>query len=136
MIAVAKWVAADVADQRGRTVIITGANSGLGAEMTRVLAGAGARVVAACRDIDRASAFARTVVGEVEVRHLDLADLARCGPSRPASTLAWTCSSTTPVSWAFRRAARPTASNGTSVPTTSGRSSSRTCCSTGCPPES
>ncbi|MGM7671831.1 oxidoreductase [Microbacterium sp. A93] len=72
----AKWIADDVADQRGCTVIITGANSGLGAEMTRVLAGVGARVIAACRDIDRASAFAQTVVGEVEVHHLDLADLA------------------------------------------------------------
>ncbi|PRY69354.1 short-subunit dehydrogenase [Glaciihabitans tibetensis] len=71
-----QWTAADVADQRGRTVVITGANSGLGAEATRVLAGRGARVIAACRDVDRASAFADTVAGEVEVRHLDLAELA------------------------------------------------------------
>lgn len=48
----AKWTAADTADQHGRTVIITGANSGLGAEVTRVVAGAGARVIAACRDVD------------------------------------------------------------------------------------
>jgi NAD(P)-dependent dehydrogenase (short-subunit alcohol dehydrogenase family) len=73
---VAKWTAADVADQHGRTVIITGANKGLGAEATRVVVGAGGRVIAACRDVDRASAFAQTVVGDVEVRHLDLADLA------------------------------------------------------------
>jgi NAD(P)-dependent dehydrogenase (short-subunit alcohol dehydrogenase family) len=71
-----QWTAADVADQRGRIVVITGANSGLGAEATRVLAGRGARVIAACRDVDRASAFADTVAGEVEVRHLDLAELA------------------------------------------------------------
>ena len=72
----ARWTATDVPDQHGRTVIITGANKGLGSEATRVVAGAGGRVIAACRDVDRASAFARTVVGEVEVRRLDLADLA------------------------------------------------------------
>ena len=30
-----RWTAADVPDQHGRTVMITGANSGLGAEMAR-----------------------------------------------------------------------------------------------------
>jgi NAD(P)-dependent dehydrogenase (short-subunit alcohol dehydrogenase family) len=40
-----RWTAADVPDQRGRTVIITGANSGLGAQASRVLAKAGAKVI-------------------------------------------------------------------------------------------
>jgi len=72
---IAKWTAADVPDQRGRTVVVTGANSGLGAEVTRVLAGAGARVVMACRDPARAGVVAERIGGDVEVRRLDLADL-------------------------------------------------------------
>jgi NAD(P)-dependent dehydrogenase (short-subunit alcohol dehydrogenase family) len=70
-----KWTVADVGDQRGRTVIVTGANSGLGAEVSRVLAEAGARVIMACRDPGKAQVVADTVGGVTEVRRLDLADL-------------------------------------------------------------
>lgn len=69
------WTAADVPDQHGRTVIVTGANSGLGAEATRVLARAGAKVIMACRNPDRARAMADAIDGDTEVRRLDLADL-------------------------------------------------------------
>ncbi|PSL05935.1 NAD(P)-dependent dehydrogenase (short-subunit alcohol dehydrogenase family) [Haloactinopolyspora alba] len=69
------WTARDVPDQRGRVVIVTGANSGLGAEATRVLAGARAKVIMACRDPGKARAMADTVDGDTEVRRLDLADL-------------------------------------------------------------
>lgn len=70
-----RWTAADVSDQHGRTVIVTGANSGLGAETTRVLAEAGATVIMACRDPDRAQVVADAIGGDTEVRRLDLADL-------------------------------------------------------------
>jgi NAD(P)-dependent dehydrogenase (short-subunit alcohol dehydrogenase family) len=70
-----RWTTADVPDQRGRTVIVTGANSGLGVEVTRALAGAGAHVIMACRDPSRAGAVADAIDGDVEVRRLDLADL-------------------------------------------------------------
>ncbi len=69
------WTAADIPDQRGRTVIVTGANSGLGAEATRALAGAGAKVIMACRDRGRARTVAEAIDGDIEVRVLDLADL-------------------------------------------------------------
>ncbi|MEV0224359.1 oxidoreductase [Streptomyces sp. NPDC050704] len=69
------WTTADVPDQHGRTVIVTGANSGLGVAATRVLAVAGAKVIMACRDQDRARSAAATVDGDTEVRRLDLADL-------------------------------------------------------------
>lgn len=70
------WTVADMSDQRERTVIVTGANSGLGAETTRALAAAGAKVILACRDLDKGRAVADTVGGATEVRRLDLADLA------------------------------------------------------------
>ena len=71
-----KWTGADVPEQRGRTVIVTGANSGLGAEATRVLAKAGAKVIMACRNLDKAQLVADAIDGDTEVRRLDLADLA------------------------------------------------------------
>jgi NAD(P)-dependent dehydrogenase (short-subunit alcohol dehydrogenase family) len=71
----AKWTAADIPDQSGRTVVITGANSGIGAVTARALASSGARVIIACRDTSKGSAAVATMPGTVEVRALDLADL-------------------------------------------------------------
>ena len=60
----------------GRTVVVTGANSGLGAICARELARVGARVVLAVRDTKRGEQAAATMPGDTEVRELDLADLA------------------------------------------------------------
>jgi NAD(P)-dependent dehydrogenase (short-subunit alcohol dehydrogenase family) len=57
-------------------VIVTGANSGIGRAAAAALAGAGARVVLAVRDVERGRAAAATMTGETEVRRLDLASLA------------------------------------------------------------
>jgi NAD(P)-dependent dehydrogenase (short-subunit alcohol dehydrogenase family) len=59
----------------GRTVIITGANSGIGRAAASALAGAGARVVIAVRTPEKGEAAAATMRGDTEVRRLDLADL-------------------------------------------------------------
>ena len=59
--AAARWTAADVADQAGRTAVITGANSGIGFEAARVLAGRGATVVLACRDPGQADQAAERI---------------------------------------------------------------------------
>jgi protochlorophyllide reductase len=68
------WTERDLADQSGRTVVITGANSGLGFRAATVLGEHGARVLLACRSRERGEAAVRKVRGG-ELVLLDLADL-------------------------------------------------------------
>ena len=69
------WTAADLPSFSGRTVIVTGANSGLGEVTARELARVGARVILACRNLDKGNAAAAGMTGDVEVRKLDLQSL-------------------------------------------------------------
>lgn len=72
----AGWTERDIPDQRGRTVVVTGANSGLGLCATTALAHAGARVLMACRSLDRGrAALERLGTERAELVRLDLADL-------------------------------------------------------------
>jgi NAD(P)-dependent dehydrogenase (short-subunit alcohol dehydrogenase family) len=70
------WTAADLPALDGRTVIVTGANSGVGFGTATAFARAGAHTVLAVRDRDRGADAARRIGGSTEVRLLDLADLA------------------------------------------------------------
>ncbi len=70
------WNTSDLPDQTDRRFIVTGANSGLGRATTKALAAAGAHVVMAVRNRSKAEAVANTISGHVEIRELDLADLA------------------------------------------------------------
>ena len=63
-------------DMSGRTVVVTGASSGLGAVTARELARVGARVVLAVRDVAKGRQAAATMPGQTEVRELTLTDLA------------------------------------------------------------
>jgi NAD(P)-dependent dehydrogenase (short-subunit alcohol dehydrogenase family) len=74
--ATADWTTARMPDLSGKTIVITGANSGIGLEASRAFAAHGAHVVFAVRTESKGQAAAATIVGSTEVRHLDLADLA------------------------------------------------------------
>lgn len=70
-----------VPDQTGRTIIVTGANSGTGKEATARLARAGARVIMAVRSPEKGEAARRDLLNRVpgaqlELRRIDLADFA------------------------------------------------------------
>ncbi|AQA25484.1 KR domain protein [Rhodococcus sp. MTM3W5.2] len=70
----------DGVDLSGRTVLVTGVTSGLGAETARALAGAGAHVILTARDIAAAHSVATQIreahpSSEPEAFGLDLADL-------------------------------------------------------------
>jgi protochlorophyllide reductase len=72
------WDTTDIPDQSGRTVLVTGANSGLGLRTAEVLAGRGAHVVLACRSAERGQRALEQVLatgGKAELVSLDLADL-------------------------------------------------------------
>jgi len=71
-----EWTAADLPSFAGRTVIVTGANSGLGEVTARELARVGAKVVLAVRNTAKGDAAASGMTGDVQVRQLDLQDLA------------------------------------------------------------
>ena len=75
-----EWMVDDIPDQAGRTILVTGANSGLGLRSAEALASRGARVLMGCRNQEKAAVALETVKNAAadaapEVMPLDLADL-------------------------------------------------------------
>lgn len=74
------WTKSSMPDQSGTTVVITGANSGLGYEATKAFAENGAHVVMACRSVERGESARDSLheqfpAASLSVRELDLANL-------------------------------------------------------------
>ena len=77
----AKWEAKEILPQNGKTVLITGANSGIGYQAAVELARHGARVMLGCRDAGKGQAALERLRREVPGAHaevvlLDMASLA------------------------------------------------------------
>lgn len=91
-----KWTSDSIPDQRGRTVVVTGSNTGIGFETASALAARGASVILAVRDVTKGKAAAEKITSshpraDVTVEQLDLSSLEsirsaaeRLGKRRPA----------------------------------------------------
>jgi NAD(P)-dependent dehydrogenase (short-subunit alcohol dehydrogenase family) len=80
-VAATSWGPDDLGDLTGRTVLVTGANSGIGYEAAVELAAHGAHVVLGCRDPRKAELAADRIVGytpraSVEILEVDLSSQA------------------------------------------------------------
>jgi NAD(P)-dependent dehydrogenase (short-subunit alcohol dehydrogenase family) len=74
------WTTNNISDLSGKTAIVTGANSGIGYFTAYWLAAKGARVVMACRDMDKAQAALKQMQSQnpklnLDIIRLDLANL-------------------------------------------------------------
>ncbi|OBI81432.1 SDR family NAD(P)-dependent oxidoreductase [Mycobacterium asiaticum] len=76
-----KWAVSDIPDQSGRTVVVTGANTGIGYHTAAELAFRGAHVVLAVRNLEKGNtALARIIAvkpdADITLQELDLGSLA------------------------------------------------------------
>ena len=77
---IANFTSADIPDQQGKTFFITGANTGIGFEAAKAIAGKGGRVLLGCRNrakgLDAVKRISETHPGaDVTLVQIDLADL-------------------------------------------------------------
>ena len=75
-----KWKFEDIPDQSGKTIIVTGGNSGIGFEAVKSLSAKGAKTILACRNVEKGKFAKRQILEEypnaqIDVMNLDLADL-------------------------------------------------------------
>lgn len=73
-----KWSAADVPDQSGRVVVVTGANTGIGYHTAAVFADRGAHVVLAVRNLEKGNAARARIMAARPGAHVTLQQLDLC----------------------------------------------------------
>lgn len=74
------WTTDDIPSQKGKTILITGANSGTGLGAARALANKGGMVILAVRNLEKGNAAQAKILKEspdavIDLMQLDLADL-------------------------------------------------------------
>ena len=74
------WTLNNIPDLTGKTIVVTGANTGIGYESVKVFAQNGANVVMACRSVEKGEMARKQLVrlfpsSIIQVMELDLADL-------------------------------------------------------------
>ncbi len=74
------WTIENISDLTGKTIVVTGGNSGLGYESVKAFAGKGAEVVLASRSVDKGEEAKMKIQkdvpeGKIKVMQLDLGDL-------------------------------------------------------------
>lgn len=74
-----RWTSERIADQEGKIIVITGANSGLGLEASTVLSAKGAKVIMAVRNLEKGTDAVSKIIhnnknASVEWMQLDLSD--------------------------------------------------------------
>ncbi|MGI9566763.1 MAG: oxidoreductase [Nitrosopumilus sp.] len=75
-----KWTFDDIPDLSGKTIIVTGSNSGIGYEAIKYFSAKGAQTILACRNIKNGKSAKEQILEEypnakINVMNLDLADL-------------------------------------------------------------
>lgn len=75
-----KWTFSDMPDLTGKTIVVTGGNSGLGFEAVKAFAGKNAEVILASRSIEKGETAKEEIMAEypnaqITVKQLNLADL-------------------------------------------------------------
>ena len=75
-----EWNVGQIGDLKGKVFVVTGGNSGIGYEAVKIFAAKGAKVVMACRSLERADAALAKIIDEQEsadvvTMELDLASV-------------------------------------------------------------
>lgn len=70
-----KWTTKDIPDMQGKTILITGANSGIGYEAASALAVKKAQVVMACRNMEKGQRAMQQIMEEYPQAKVDLMEM-------------------------------------------------------------
>ncbi|MHA1953384.1 MAG: oxidoreductase [Candidatus Heimdallarchaeaceae archaeon] len=76
-----EWTSENIPDLKEKTIVITGANSGLGFEITKILSTKNPHIIMACRNLEKAEKAKASILKEnpeasLEIMEIDLSKLA------------------------------------------------------------